>query len=240
MTALRTAAEQLHRNAPADDAAALRENLDERHRGLVRRHAELLARSLPEKVSGDDEEQRLTDYGKQLRACERAIDAARMAAKKPYDDMAAVAHAWGRRMQDALTERLRAVTKLLTDYKNAKAEAARRAAAEEAERLRRAAEEAAAVAQTEDQLRQAIDYEEAARQAERLAVARPPELSRSRGDLGAMSSLRQTWTFRVVDLARVPHPYLTLNEAAVRQAIRAGVREIPGLEIFPETKAVIR
>jgi len=40
------------------------------------------------------------------------------------------------------------------------------------------------------------------------------------------------WTFEVVDVNKVPREYLVLDRTAVNKAIRDGVREIAGLNIF--------
>ena len=40
------------------------------------------------------------------------------------------------------------------------------------------------------------------------------------------------WTFEVVDESKIPREYLIVDGTAVRKAIRNGVREIDGLDIF--------
>lgn len=53
------------------------------------------------------------------------------------------------------------------------------------------------------------------------------------GDTGTVQ-LRQSWTYEVEDLGAVPHEYFSLDDKAVRAAIKSGVRTIPGLRIFDE------
>lgn len=48
------------------------------------------------------------------------------------------------------------------------------------------------------------------------------------------TTVAKRWTYKVVDLFKVPHKYLVIDSAKVRDAIRDGVREIPGLEIYQE------
>lgn len=48
------------------------------------------------------------------------------------------------------------------------------------------------------------------------------------------------WTFEVVDINAVPREYLVLDETAVRRAIQAGIREIPGLKIYQKPLLYIR
>ena len=51
---------------------------------------------------------------------------------------------------------------------------------------------------------------------------------------------RKTWTWKVVDLATVPREYLVIDKVAVNQAVRGGVRVIPGIEIYQEENVQIR
>jgi hypothetical protein len=52
--------------------------------------------------------------------------------------------------------------------------------------------------------------------------------------------LSKTWGFAVIDASIVPREYLSINEVVIRQAIRNGIREIPGVGIFQENKLVVR
>jgi hypothetical protein len=53
------------------------------------------------------------------------------------------------------------------------------------------------------------------------------------------TQVRKYWNFKVFNVEDIPREYLQLNETKVRTAIRNGVREIPGLEIFQEEKISI-
>lgn len=50
---------------------------------------------------------------------------------------------------------------------------------------------------------------------------------------------RKVWTFEVEDLGKVPMEYLSLDESKVRAAIRAGIREVPGLRIFQKEQLAV-
>lgn len=52
--------------------------------------------------------------------------------------------------------------------------------------------------------------------------------------------LRKTWKFEVVEEARVPREFLTLDEAKLKTAIKAGERNIPGVRIYQEETAVLK
>jgi hypothetical protein len=59
----------------------------------------------------------------------------------------------------------------------------------------------------------------------------PTEASPVRTETGTTSYV-PVWDFEVVDISQVPAKYLEVNAQAVRNAIRAGAREVPGLKIF--------
>ena len=126
-------------------------------------------------------------------------------------------------------------------YLRRKADAARREAEAEAQRLAAVAHEAmreaeAAPQQTADVIAALAE----AQQAEALATASTPELTRTRSPHGAVAGLKDNWVFEVTDIALVPTHLLQAPDAAVTLAIRQGAREIPGLRIFNDSKAYVR
>lgn len=119
------------------------------------------------------------------------------------------------------------------DQRRRAAEAA--AAAErqrfEAEARLREAERAEAAGHpdvAEQLLEGAVVSEEAATVAQAQAVLPAKTVTTPVGS----ATVTKRWTFRVVTPALVPRDYLLINEAKVREDIRAGVREIAGLEIY--------
>lgn len=60
-----------------------------------------------------------------------------------------------------------------------------------------------------------------------------------KGD-GAMMVTKTEKRFRVVDIAKVPVKYLTVNERAVEVDLNLGLAEIPGIEIYEETTTQLR
>lgn len=68
------------------------------------------------------------------------------------------------------------------------------------------------------------------------ATAKQAEINQS----SANSVVRKVWSFRVVDLSKVPLKYLSLNETAVRSAIKDGERNIDGLEIFQDCQVAVK
>lgn len=54
------------------------------------------------------------------------------------------------------------------------------------------------------------------------------------------SSIRKVWTYEITDENAVPRNYLMIDEKKVKQAISAGVREIPGINIFQTEQLNLR
>jgi len=53
------------------------------------------------------------------------------------------------------------------------------------------------------------------------------------------SNVRKVWDFEIENPSAVPAEFMQVNEKAVREAVRKGVREIPGIKIFQKTVTVI-
>lgn len=129
---------------------------------------------------------------------------------------------------------------------------AKRAAAERAEReARERAAQAASAAERRKQEALAAKARQAQEDAERDAqaasmaqaqatVAAPREAARGiRTDSGSIS-LATHWTFEVVDASQVPREFLTVDEKAIRAAVLAGTRVIPGVNVFSESLTKVR
>lgn len=133
----------------------------------------------------------------------------------------------------------------------AEAERKRRAAEDQERVARQRAAEAASLEErrkreaeaSEARHRQALAAQEAqaASMAQAAAVvAEPAPAARGvRTDSGSVSQVTR-WTFEVLDPAQVPREYLTVDEKAIRRAVLAGVREVPGVNIYPEAGLRVR
>lgn len=53
------------------------------------------------------------------------------------------------------------------------------------------------------------------------------------------ATTRQVWTFKIVDSSRVPDEYKVIDEKKIAAVVRAGVRNIPGVEIYPTSSLVV-
>ncbi len=60
-----------------------------------------------------------------------------------------------------------------------------------------------------------------------------------RGD-GAIAYMKVETRFEVVDISKIPLKYLKVDEAAIKQDIKLGIQEIPGVNIFEEKVSQLR
>lgn len=245
-----------HNLGPAlSDEAALKARLTESHMALLERKAELLTSvmRMPETVDDDEMQGKFADMVKLIRACGKAAAGAHKAEKAVFLAGGRTVDAFFKRgVQEPLDAAQTKVEQRMTAYNVVKAEAEmnrlaaerkEREAAERAERER--AERLAAEAETDADLDAAIVAEEAAdvaateaQEAAVAAQAKPVDLTRTRGDLGATASMRMVWTGEILDVRMLdldvlrPHlPYEVL-ERAVKAYVRAGGRELMGARIF--------
>lgn len=266
MTETQTVKAALGHNRPPADLLvgdALREKLAEEHAALLRRAAEILAsksEGIPE-VSDDDKAQRAADFIKQCSAVVKHGEAARASVKEPYLEGGRVIDSFFHtKIRDPLTDLANRVRDKLTVYSRAKADRERRDR-EERERLARAAADAARreaeererALRDEASLRAAIEANKAAERAEADAIhaekdakAKPADLSRMRGEMGAVTSLVERYEFdpATVDRATVPletlRPHIPMEDGiyrAIRSYIKAGGRELGPVRIFLSEKA---
>lgn len=243
-------------NLPADPLIALRENLADKALTLTKRRDELLAAvgRMPAVIDADTIKG-AADMVKLLAALHKNAEAMRVAEKEPHLASGRAVDAYFKDITDPVEAAKRAVESKMTIHQRKVAEeerrireAAERAAREESERASREATARAAAMKNQADLDAAVSAEAIAaqaradaEQARKAAAVKPAELSRTRGDFGAVASLRTWWDFRnldcdKIDLAKL-RPYLATAdiEKSLRGFIKAGGREIDGAEIFENT-----
>lgn len=54
------------------------------------------------------------------------------------------------------------------------------------------------------------------------------------------ASTKQVWKFDVADAQAVPREYLMVDEKKIREAVKAGVRSIPGVNVYETSEVAIR
>lgn len=70
-------------------------------------------------------------------------------------------------------------------------------------------------------------------------VVIPKLIPTVRAGLGT-STVKKVWTFAIEDETKIPREYLMVNEKKIREAIRKGIREIPGVRIYQEEELAVR
>lgn len=58
--------------------------------------------------------------------------------------------------------------------------------------------------------------------------------------LGGTAHTRKTWDFEVEDVSMLPRAFIQPNEQAIRAAVKAGERTIPGVRIFEKSSLAVR
>lgn len=249
-------------NMPPADADPIRDRLDEDYISLATRQEELLAglERAPDTVEDKETCSKMIDFVKQLKLTAKQADGYREDEKKPYLEGGRTVDAYFKTKAAPLLEAAKKLEGRITIWQRKVAEEERkrrleeeRLAREEQERLEREAQEAADAATTEEGLDDAIAAEEVAEQAktetesaEKASNAASTDMSRARTDSGTTASLSTFWNFRSLDMANIdlealrPHINQDTIEKAIKAAIRAGARDIKGVDIFEDTKSTVR
>jgi len=242
-----------------DAAQQIRENLDVKHADILRRKDELLAacERAPATIADDDTAGKVGDFVKQLAACMKAADGARVAEKEPFLAGGRTVDGYFKAITDPLDKAKADVQRRITLYLREKEAAERRAREdaarierEAAEAMRREAEAAAAAMRNQESLDVAVAAELAAKKAaadaaaaDKAANVNAAELSRTRGDYGSVASLVTFWDFKDLDRDRLDlnalrhHIPVDALEKAVRSFIKSGGHSLPGVTIFENSKA---
>lgn len=214
------------------------------------------ANAAPRVITGPADMDAAASLVKDSKALFKKVETARKEMKQPFLD--------GGKLVDghygALTERLDRIAttfqKAADAYTAQQLELERQRRLAEAERIRQeeaaaremaeAAEEAGKVpmAETMAHMADAAGYE--ARQLEQEATGSAADLVRTVTSSGVLTSAKTPWVHEITDIGEVDlnalRPYLKQDaiDAAIRLAIRQGVRSIRGVRIFQDVKAVIR
>lgn len=246
-------------NQPPPEHELIRERLFTSCADKIERRDELTdgAAALPT-ITDDDAAGDVADFIKLITAAIKDAEATRVKEKEPHLAASrAVDGFFKAELIDKLEALRRKVESPLTTYLREKEARARREREEAAQREREAAaqreREARALqrARMDEEAQQAREKAAAsAAEAERLdreaETAKPATLSRTRGDMGSVASLRTQWVGRVTDPAKVDleklRPYISPDsiQKALNLAIRAGVRAVDGCVIEEQSTASVR
>lgn len=200
----------------------------------------------------DDIQGRAGDLRDKLLAIDKMAGALHTLRKAPVLTASKAIDGYKRMFLQPIDDALLEIRKRQTLYAQHVDYLSREAAKEEAEAKRKDAEAiAATAAQTLEpkHLDQAAQAFGEAAEAQAFAQAKPAEHTRTFGDTGSVTSLRDNWSLiieesdlltlaKAVVAGTVPVSYLAFNETRIRVAIRTEkVREIPGCVIRNEAVA---
>lgn len=210
------------------------------------RFSELMTRDL-----SDDEAARAGDWvAKQLNPILASLETARVSEKAHALAASRAIDAFFSAMADAISTAKAGALKALTKHGAAKLERERqrllleaKQRADEAARLAVQAE----ITQSPELLNAAIAVEQQSLDAKNAASSVvATEATRTRGDLGSVTSMTTRWTFEVTDMSKIPAEFLLVNDRLVTSAIRTarkvgGVPQITisGIKIIAERKAIV-
>jgi hypothetical protein len=194
----------------------------------------------------DDETQRAAgDFKKQIQACIGIAKERFTREKDPFLNGGRAVDAFFTAIRVPLEAALAEINRPMTAYavKIAAEEKARR---EEVARAAREASEAAQRAMAKPEaavtIEDAIGTAQHAERAEKAAAAPAADMSRRRGELGSVNSLREVWDVEVEDISKVPPEYMLFDHDKARAAVRRkdGLRAIPGCRVFSTQHVVTR
>lgn len=189
---------------------------------------------------------RATDFAKQHKAEIAAIDETRTRIKAPVLHAQRLIDGEGKKLADPLKATVAVIEQRIGVFLRQKADAARKAAEQEAQRLAEAAHAAMREAEAApENTEAAIVALHDAQQAEALATAPTPELSRTRSMNGSLAGLKDQWSYRVADITKVPAAYLTINDVMIKAMMKSAGKQIadlkiPGLEFVNSPVAFVR
>lgn len=180
----------------------------------------------------------------QLKALVKSIEEIRVNAVEPYKEFTSAVDKYARELKALLDPAQKHLNTQLGNWNTREAERklaeARRLEAEKQAKIQQLADEAA------DRKKAMEDFgvattkaDDQAAVAEQKAVAKTYTAEVRSLGVPAVKGVRQQWKHELIDLSLVPRDYLMVNDQAVREAINAGAREIPGLRIYAEANVAI-
>lgn len=202
----------------AEELAAATADLDQRSEALI-------ASAGRARVENEAHAGRAADLIKMITSHVKALDDVREAHKRPIIDAGKAVDAHFKARTAPLDEAKGAMKGLISTWQ--------------------AAERARAAAEAKARLDAARAAEERARAAGLLSTApavkpEPEPQPVVRGATGAGIVTTKRWVHEVTDPTAVPRQYLAVDDAAIKAAVKAGVRDIPGVRIYQDETVTVR
>lgn len=195
------------------------------------RRITLMAKQVEELVINDDESnERAVAMGSTASKANKELEDQRKAIVKPHNDFVKAVNNTGKMYTGKIKTTIIDPLKAKIGEYLAKKELAERKAQEEA---RKAAEK----------LQAKMDKDAKKAGVEAPSVPVPKVKDKPVGPVKTTPGTGYTqkrWTYDVTEIDKIPRHFLRLDEGAVTRAIRAGVREIPGLKIYQKSAVALR
>jgi len=165
------------------------------------------------KVASVEDVDKASIFLKKLRDTERMIEAKRLEFTKPLNQSLRAINASFKNVTQPLASARIVLTQKVVTWKTAERERL-----EKEEARRRKIQEA---------------HEKKGHEVKAPVVLEIPE-----NKIGNTQT-RKVWKYKVVDFSKIPDDFKSINQVAINQAIRQGVREIKGIEIYQEEQLSI-
>jgi len=219
-----------HNRPPLPSAEELMAQMNEANADRAERTTLLLASvgRMPNPLATPEHVEGATTLAKQLKLIADDYEAERKAEQRPFDELVKVIRGWYAQRVALVEPARQKVLDAITAFQRRERE---RAEAEE--KARREAE-----AKERREAKAKAAGEPPPPPPPPPPPAEPPKTA-IKTAYGNTASSRTVWHFEVVDPSKVPLAYLTPDEKAIREAVRSGVREIAGIRIYSEQKAVV-
>lgn len=176
---------------------------------------------------------------KLIRDTEKSADTERLAITKPFRDGIDAINNRFKNMIDPISRAKKTIDKKMVDWKVAEDERLRKEAVAQRQKEVEEAKAKAEALAVEGELDEADAVMHLAEKAEKAPVLYGT-INSVTGAAGGSGTTRDVWKFKIIDQSKIPAEYFILDEKKISGVIRAGVREIPGLEIYAEKTLVIR
>lgn len=175
--------------------------------------------------------ERATGLLSMIARAKKSVEERRKFFTKPLNDQVSKINALFKELASPLEEADKALRQKMLDYKR------------EQDRLARAERERLRKLQEKEQKR-------LERQAAKKGAPAPPPPPpvpyateqtpiTTRSEAGTVTA-KKTWDFEIVDESKLPRQWLIPNEKAIRAAVKAGVRDIPGVRVFQREDLSVR
>jgi hypothetical protein len=178
-------------------------------------------------ITNDSTNQQAVEWGAQAKKLHKRLEELRKHWVVPHNEFVKEVNNFFKIYQGPLEEVERHLGRLIGGYRQFLENERRRKEAEMVAESRRLQ------AQIEDQAKKDA---EAGQPYEVAPLAAPvlPEVPHVTRTSEGSASQRKEWTFEIEDESKVPREYLMVDERKLRQAVKGGVREIPGVKIFEQ------